>query len=202
MKRLVAAHPKHEYWVDICRTLQTKPGFAPRLRLDLARLQVTVGATDTPDQYVAAAELALEQGFPGDAKTFLDKGYASGILGNGVGAERQKRFADAAKRQSNEDVIGLGAQSKEAEASGNANALEKLGEAYASYGRYGDAAAALESSIRKRSLEHPDDARLHLGVTYLEGSQPEKAKQVLNTLTAQDGTQDLAQLWLIHAGAR
>jgi hypothetical protein len=200
-ERLVASHPKPQYWAELCGALQQKPGFAPRLRLDLDRLAVAVGAFTTPEQFVDAAELALQAGFPGDAKAFLDKGYAAGVLGKGQAAERQKRLADMAKRQSDEDVQGLAAQAKEAEGAANGTALAKLGEAYTSYGRFADAGAALEMSIRKGGLANPDDVQLRLGVAYLKGGQSAKAKAALSAVRAQDGASDLARLWLIESGA-
>lgn len=202
LKRLVASHPKHEYWVDLCQAVQQKPGFAPRLRLDLDRLAVAVGALDKPEQFVDAAQLALEAGFPGDAKTFLDKGYAAGVLGTGPAADRQKRLVDMAKRQSDDDATGLGAQAKEADAAANGIALAKLGEAYTSYGRYDDAIAALDKSMRKGGLANPDDVRLRLGIAYLKAGQAAKAKATLSAVSAADGARELAQLWLIegHGG--
>jgi hypothetical protein len=201
LEHLAASHPKHEYWVDLCRAVQRKPGFAPRLRLDLDRFAVAVGALDTPEQFVEAAQLALEAGFPGDAKAFLEKGYAVGLLGTGPAAERHKRLADLAERQSNEDARGLSAQAKEAETAANGLALEKLGEAYASYGRPEEAISALERSIGKGGLTYPDDARLHLGVAYLRRGQAAKAKEALSGVSADDGARDLARLWLIQSGA-
>jgi hypothetical protein len=202
MERLVAAHPKHEYWVDLCRAVQQKPGFAPRLRLDLDRLEVAAGAMDTPEQYVEAAQLAVEQGFPGDARTFLDKGYAASILGKGPTADRQTRLADMAKHQSDEDLKGLAAQAKEAQSSGNGNALEKLGEAYASYAKYDEAVAALAGSLKKGGLAHADDAKLHLGVAYLGAGRASDAATVLNGIGGSDGTQDLSQLWRMLTTSR
>jgi hypothetical protein len=198
LERLVAAQPKHEYWVDLCRAVQQRPGFADRLRLDLDRLEATVGAWDKPEQYVEAAQLALEQGFPGDAKTFLDKGYAAGTLGKGSAAERQQRLVAMAKQQSDEDQKGLAAQTHEAAASPTGVALEKLGEALASYGRYPDAITALTDGLKKGGLKNSDDAKLHLGVADFGARRLADAKAVLSSVNAGDGAKDLAKMWLIR----
>jgi tetratricopeptide (TPR) repeat protein len=123
------------------------------------------------------------------------------MLGNGPAAERQRRLADMAKHQSDDDAKGLAAQAKEAEGTANGTALAKLGEAYASYGRFDDASAALEASIRKGGLANPADVQLRLGVAYLKGGQSAKAKATLSAVRAQDGAGDLARLWLIESGA-
>ena len=44
---LAGAYPKHEYWVNLTRAVEQKPGFAPRLGLDLDRVAVAAGAFDT-----------------------------------------------------------------------------------------------------------------------------------------------------------
>jgi tetratricopeptide (TPR) repeat protein len=202
LEQLVASHPKHEYWVTLCRVVLTRRGFAPRLRLDLDRLSVAAGVFDAPAQYVEAAERALEAGFPGDAKAFLDKGYAAGVLGQGAGADRQKRLSDTAKHQAGEDERGLAQQAKEADAAKTGIPFEKLGEAYASYGRFADASTAIERGIAKGGLDHPGDAKLHLGVAYLNASRTADAMQTLNVLKSDDGSADLAQLWLTWSALR
>ena len=202
LKRLVAAYPKPQYWLDLLAAVQRKPGFAGRLALDLDRLMAAMGAMDRPDQYMEAAQLALQAGLPGDAKAFLDKGYASGVLGRGTEAGRQQRLAEMASRQSAEDAKGLAALAKEAAAAATGLPWVRLGEAYASYGQYDNAAAALQKGIAKGGLKYPDDAKLHLGVAYLEAKQSEKAKATLSAVRAADGAQDLAQLWLIAGGVK
>lgn len=197
LERLVAAHPKHQYWADLCRAVQQKPGFAPVLRLDLDRLEIAAGAMDTAEQYVDAAERALERGFPGDAKAFLDKGFSASVLGKGPGAGRQKRLARAAKSQSDDDQHGLAAQANEARAAVNGQSLAKLGEAYASYGRNDDAIIALTGALKKGGLTRPQDTTLHLGVAYLRAGRRREAQTVLSGVTGADGVKDLAQMWLI-----
>ena len=197
---LVAAYPKHEYWVNLYRAVQQRPGFAPRLRLDLDRVAVAAGVFDTSAQYVDAAETALEAGFPGDARSFLQKGLAAGVLGKPPAAEREKRLLDMAQHQSDEDTKGLAAQAREADAAKTGLALEKLGEAYLSYGRFGDAAAAIEKSLAKGGLGHPDDARLHLGAAYLGAGDATKANAVFAAISGKDGAADIARMWRAEAG--
>jgi hypothetical protein len=201
-KQLVAAYPKPEYWRDLLAAVRKKPGFANRLALDLDRLLVATGAMDTPEQYMEAAQLALQAGLPGDAKSFLDKGYAAGLLGKGTAAERQQRLAAMASRQSDEDVKSLAPLAKEADAAATGLPWIKLGEAYASYGQYDNAIAAFEKGIAKGGLTYPDDAKLHLGLAYLQARQPAKAKDMLSSVTAADGPQELAQLWSIQGGPK
>jgi hypothetical protein len=197
---LASAYPKHEYWVNLYRAVQQKPGFAPRLALDLDRVAVATGAFDTSAQYVDAAETALAAGFPGDAKSFLDKGFAAGILGTPTSADRAKRLQEMAQHQSDDDTKALSSQMQEAQAAKTGLQLEKLGEAYLSYRRYGEAAAALEQSLAKGGLDHPDDARLHLGMAYLDAGNVAKANAAFAAISGSDGAADLARMWRATGG--
>ena len=199
LKGLVASHPKQQYWVELLDAVRRRPSFADRLALDLDRLKAAVGAMERPEQYMEAAQLALEAGLPADAKALLDQGYAAGILGQGAGAERQRRLADMAKRESAGDDEGLMRLTRAAEAAANGVSWIKLGDVYASDGRYERAIAAYQKGVAKGGLAHPDDAQLHLGVAYLAAKEPEKARAALAAVSGDDGARDLAQLWLLES---
>jgi tetratricopeptide (TPR) repeat protein len=201
LTRLVSAYPKPAYWSDLVAALQGAPGFPNRLALDLDRLRAATGAMDAPGRYVEAAERALSEGFPGDAKSFLDDGFRAGLLGAGARAEREKRLADMASRQAAEDAKSLDRLAKEAESARDGLAWVKLGEAYASYGQHERAIAAFEKGIAKGGLEHPEDARLRLGVSCLKAGQAARAREVLNSISGGDGAAAIARLWLLHASA-
>jgi len=200
LMQLVARYPKREYWAELIAAVQRKPGFSDRLALDVARLMVATGTMATPAGYLDAAQRALIARLPADAKSFLDKGYAAGILGKGADAPRQQRLAAMADRQASEDAQGLAAEAKEAQAARNGLPAVQLGEAYASFARYDDAIAALEQGLKKGGLDHPQEATLHLGIACLAAGNKAKAAAVLRSVAGEEGTRDLAQLWLILGG--
>src|SRR4029077_2986471 len=92
LAKLVTYYPKREYWIDLLRYTETRPGFAPRLTLDVYRLRFALGLLDTDTQYVEMAQLAVQAGFPDEAKRVLDKGFAGGALGTGAEAGRHQRL--------------------------------------------------------------------------------------------------------------
>jgi tetratricopeptide (TPR) repeat protein len=200
LRILAATYPKPDYWADLLTAVQKKPGFSSRLTLDVDRLMIATGAMKTPDDYMQAAQLALLAGLPGDAKAFLDKGAAAGVLGKGAAAERVKRLADMADRQASDDVKSLTQLGAEADAASNGLASVKLGDAYASYGQYDKAIDAYQKGLKRGGLQKPDDARLHLAIAYLQSNQKPKAKDSFDAVSGKDGTRDLAQLWLIEGG--
>ncbi len=53
------------------------------------------------------AQLALQAGYPAEAKAIIDKGFAAGALGTGAEAERHKRLRDLAVKQEAESAAGI-----------------------------------------------------------------------------------------------
>ncbi|HZB91047.1 MAG TPA: hypothetical protein VE397_06375, partial [Stellaceae bacterium] len=159
LMQLVARDPKRDYWAALIAEVEKEPGFSDRLALDLARLKAATGTLAAPGDYVEAVQLALLAQLPGEAKSFLDQGYAAGILGKGADAARQQRLAATASRQANEDVQRLPAETAAAAAARNGVPSVRLGDAYASYGRYPEAIAAFQQGLGKGGLDHPEEAK-------------------------------------------
>ena len=107
LEQLVASYPKHEYWVDLCRAVQQKPGFAPRLRLDLDRLEVAAGVVrHARAVHGGGAARARSRAFPATPRPSSTRAMLPACSAREPAAERQKRLADMAKRQSDEDIEG------------------------------------------------------------------------------------------------
>src|SRR4030095_214071 len=92
LERLVTYYPKREYWADLLRRIESKPGFSNRLTLDVLRLRLATKTLETANDYSEMAQLALQQGQAVEAKKILDEGFAAGVLGKGAEAERQERL--------------------------------------------------------------------------------------------------------------
>jgi tetratricopeptide (TPR) repeat protein len=198
-EKLVTYYPKKEYWVDLVRYVETRPGFAPRLALDVLRLRFALGLLDTDAQFVEMAQLALQSGFPDEAKRVLDKGFASGTLGSGPEAERHKRLRDLAAKNAAEDEKTLLNDEGAAATSKDGTGLVNIGFARVSRGDIDRGIDLMEKGLRKGGMKYPEDATLHLGIACLLGGRRERAIQVLKTVKGADGTAALARLWIIHA---
>jgi len=200
LEKLVASYPKNEYWRDLVYRIESRPGFSPRLALDVYRLKMAVGVPSTSTQIMEMTQLALQAGFPLEAKKIIDKGFAAGVLGSGPDADRQKRLRDLATKSASEDQKALGQrQDESAAAAKDGTALVNAGFAYVTRGDYGKGADLIQQGIRKGGLKHPDDAQLHLGIAYLLGGQKEQAIRVFKSVQGTDGAADLARLWAIYA---
>ena len=196
LEKLVASYPKDEYWADLIHRVQTRPGFADRLSLDVGRLQLAVGQIKTAEEYVDQAELALQAGLPAEAKTLLDQGFSKGVLGVGGESERHHRLQDAANKGAVKDLASLPKDEAEAVAAKDGNGLVAAGLNYLVNGQAAKAAQLIQQGIDKGGLKRLDDARLHLGLAFIRAGDKAKAAEVFHAVQGTDGTADLARLWL------
>jgi tetratricopeptide (TPR) repeat protein len=199
LEKLVTYYPKREYWVDLLRYVETRPGFAARLALDVYRLKFALGLLDTEGQFVEMAQLALQAGFPDEAKHVLDKGFAGGALGTGADANRHKRLRELVAKNVADDQKTLLHDEGAAAAARDGTGLVNIGFAHVSRGEIDQGIDLMEKGLRKGGMKYLDDATLHLGIACLLGHRRERAIQVLKTVRGTDGTADLARLWVIHA---
>jgi outer membrane protein assembly factor BamD (BamD/ComL family) len=199
LEKLVTYYPKRDYWVDLLSRVESRQGFSDRLSLDVYRLKLAAGLMTTPSDYMEMAQMSLGDDYTAEAKKVVDQGFASKVLGQGADVERQKRLADLAARRYAEGRADLAKQEAEANASHEGNDLVRLGYNYVGYGQAAKGIALMEAGIKKGGLRRPDDAKLHLGLAYLQAGQKAKAAQVLKTVGGTDGAADLARLWLLQA---
>jgi hypothetical protein len=181
--------------------VQRKPGFSDRLSIHVYKLRFAVNDLSSPNDYMEFAQLALQDGVPGEAKAVMDKGYAAGVLGKGDQAARQARLralvdkslADARKNRAKAE--------KDAEAQKSGDDLVKVGLDYAYDGNAAKGIALIQKGIRKGNLKRPEDAKLRLGEAQLHAGQKSRAVQTLKGVHGDDGTADLARLWVLQARA-
>jgi len=196
LERLVAHYPKKEYWADLISRLQRKPGFSDRLALDVFRLQHATDNLKETAGYMEFAQLALQAGLPAEAKHIVTEGYEKNLLGSGSDAPRHKRLRDLAIRQADDDRNALKQNDKKS--ARDANTLANDGYSYVSFGEFEKGIGLVEQGIAKGGLKRPEDVKLHLGLAYLQANNKAKAAEVLKSVQGNDGTADLARLWLLH----
>lgn len=196
LERLVTYYPKREYWADLLRRIESKPGFSSRLSLEVYRLRAATRTLDSAADYMEYAQLALQQGQAVEAKKVLDEGFAGGKLGKSEDAERQKRLLALATQRAASAADDLKAGEAEANTTKNGEALVRIGLAYTGMGQYDKGIALIQDGIKKGGLRQPQEATLHLGIAQHRAGQKQKAVQTLKGVGGTDGTADLARLWM------
>ncbi len=200
LEKLLAYYPKRDYWLNAVYGAAGRAGVSDRLALDLARLKLATGTMQTTNEYMEAAQLSLQAGFPAEAKNFVDQGYAAGKLGTGPEAERHKRLRDLAAKSLAEDKKTLGQDDAQVAAAKDGAALLNTGFDYVLHGSSEKGLAMMEQGMRKGGFKNPEDARLRLGYAYQVAGQKQKAIQVFKSVQGGDGPASLARLWIIHLG--
>jgi hypothetical protein len=200
LEKLLAYYPKKEYWIDMLVRVQRKPAFAAdRLALDVYRLQLATGNLTKVNDYMEMTQLALQAGNTAEAKKIVDKGFATNVLGTGPEADRHKRLRDLAIKQDAEAKAKWDADVAQARADKDGNAMLQLGFAQVSAGQADAGLSLIEQGIAKDKLKRPEDAKLHLGIAQLLAGKKAKAQQTLRQVGGNDGTADLARLWIIQS---
>ncbi len=199
LEKLATYYPKKEYWQALLDRVQTKSGFSDRLLLDVYRLKLASGLMNGSKDYMEMAQMALGDDYTAEAKKIVDQGFASKVLGTGGDIERQKRLADLATRRFAEGKANLAKEEADASAQRDGNNLVALGYNEVGYGQTAKGIGLMEQGIKKGGLRRPEEAKLHLGIAYLQSGQKAKALQIFKTVGGTEGTADLARLWTLVA---
>ncbi len=204
LERLVTYYPKKEYWNDLLRRIESKPGYNNRLALDLYRLRRATKTLDNGNDVFEMAQLALQERQAAEAKKILEEGFASGLLGKGNDAERQKRLLNLANQKAEEAPKYLEGAEAEAREAKDGDALVRIGMAYSGMGQHDKGIQLIQQGIAllqqdkgaKGKAGRVDEANLHLGIAYLRAGQKAKAAQAFKAVQGTDGSADMARLWM------
>jgi hypothetical protein len=200
IEKLLNHYPKKSLWADVISRLQKKPGFSDRLALDVYRLQFATGNLTATNDYMEMAQLALQGGYIAEGKKVIDEGFSNGALGKGAEAERHKRLRDLAEKKAVEAQKTAAADLADAQAAKDGNALVRLGYAQVTAGQATKGAEMIEAGIKKGGLKRPEDARMYLGMAYLQAGQKSKGISTLKGIKAYEGgLSDIANLWALYA---
>lgn len=196
MELLVKFYPTKEYWADLIYQLPNKVGFSDRLTLDWYRLLLVTENMEDELHFTNTAELAVQSGYPSEAKAALDAGYAAGVLGKGKNAAKHKALLDKVTKSAADDVKKLDADESAAKTAKTGLAMVNTGYNIVLLGHTDRGLALMEMGIEKGGLKYPNEAKLHLVTAYLKAGKRDKAEEVAKTISGNDGCVELARYWL------
>lgn len=202
VEKLLTYYPKKEYWGDLLTRLQRKPNFSEKFALDTYRLALATGSLRNANDYIEMAQLAAQAGFPAEGKQVLDKGYASGILGTGPGADRQARLRDLLNKRSNEDKAARPGAEAQALAAADGNALVKLGFNLALSGESAKGLSLMQQGLSKGGLAAAETSKLRYGIAQVLTGNTSQGHATLRSVTGNDGAAELARLWSLYARSK
>jgi len=183
---LVADYPTPAYWSQLLGLEGANPDFSNQLALDFFRLKLATGVPATETDYMDMTEAALEAGLPNEASRIINQGFASGILGSGPDADRNKKLqalvakhlavAPAGEAQDEPTLFTIGLNDADG---GNAAGLPLM-----------------VSAIRSGKLTQPGQAELELGIAYHELGQTASAKAMWAAVQGGGAPVEMAKLWM------
>jgi len=201
IEKLVVSYPKKQYWTDLLARVQKKPGFSDRLGVNVYRLRLATGNLTSTNDYLEMAQLALQAGVPAEARIIVDKGYEVKALGQGPEAARHQRLRDLVMKDLAESQRTRARDEADALAAKDGNDLVKVGLNYVYEGKADKGLDLIEQGIKRGGLKRPEDAKLRLGEAQLYAGHKNRGVQTLKSVQGNDGTADIARLWILNARA-
>ena len=200
LEKLVRYYPKPSYWNNLLYTMMRADGITDRHTLHIYRLMQDTGTLKQASDYTEMAQIAMDQGTPGEAVTVLEAGVAAKVFEDKATQDRNQRLLDAAKKAASTDRASLAKFETEAKASKTGEADIALGRGYLSYGMNDKAAEALARGISKGGVKSMEDAQILLGVAQLRiKNNAEALKTFGGVKSADDKYERIAKLWALHA---
>jgi hypothetical protein len=199
LEKLVAYHPKPEYWQNLLQDMYTTKMTDKQL-LQLYRLSADVGGLKSGSEYTDMAQLALDAGSPGEAVSTLTAGFAANAFTDSEKA-RNQHLLDSAKKQAAADQPTLAKSEAEGASAATGDRLVAVGVGYYGYGDYAKAVKDISDGLAKGMSKDSTDARLLLGISQLKSGDKQAAVQTFGQVKGNPSSERLAALWILHAKA-
>lgn len=201
LERLVSYYPRKEYWMDLIAAIQKKAEFGSGLMMDIWRLKLATWSFNGTGEYLQAINLALQSGYPADAKAFVERGFTEGALGTGPETDAHRRLRDSVVKQYMQEKSRLAAGDMPLAASvaRYGNPLVNAGFSYVAYGDNDKGFALINQGIAQPAAVRPQYDKLHLGIASLQAGRRAEAAAIFKTVTGRQGAADLGRLWYLHA---
>jgi tetratricopeptide (TPR) repeat protein len=201
LEKLVAYYPKPDYWKDLLYTLQQDKALtqSEKNTLQLYRLMSEVDVLARADDYTEMAQLAMEQGSPGEAQEILEKGFSKGVFADQRTKDKNQRLLDAAKKAAVADQATLPKFESDAKNAPTGDKDVGVGLAYLGYGQYDKASDLLSQGLSKGGVKSEPEAHLLLGIAQLKAGHKDEAVKSFHAVKGDLTLERLANLWSLHA---
>jgi len=199
LERLVSYYPKTEYWQNLLYSMFQAQDNSEKSMLHVYRLASEVDVLKRPEDYTEMAQLAIEQGSPGEAQRILEKGFQKNVFTEQRDKDRNTRLLESAKKTAASDLAGLDKMSAEAATAATGDKDFGVGFAYLGYQQYDKAVTSLQRALTKGKLRNEAEARLLLGIAQLEGGKKDDAVKSFKEVKGDAKLERIANLWTLHA---
>ncbi len=190
LEQLVLRTNKPEYWSQLLSTAESTKGLTDHETLDVYRLKLLTGTLKGADEYMLLAQLALQLGFAAESQSVIQKGIQAKLLAG----DRVNRLLAMAGGQAGQNAAKAGGVA----ATGNGDALVKLGEDLWGQNKFPDALKYVQAGIAK-GVTDKSNAQVRLGMAYLANGQKGPAVTAFSGADGDPKAKIDAHLWEIYA---
>ena len=188
----VREYPTKDNWrsaLVVYRDGATRDG---NLNLDIFRLMRLTKSLAGERDYYEFASLATERGLPGEAKSIIDEGIATGAVPSSSRALNELRGMASAKIAG--DQASLAATERQAGTSATGRVASATGDAYLGYGQDAKAIALYKTALSKGGVD-VDAINTRMGIALMRSGDKAGAR---TAFTAVKGARaDIAAFWLL-----
>ena len=196
-EKMVVYYPKPQYWENLLVAF-TQTELSDVQKINVMRLQQKVGVMKRPSEYTEMAQIALDEGLPGEAQAVLEDAFTKKLFTDDRSVSLNNRLLSKAKDTAAKDKASLAAKEAAAKAAATGDDLVRLGAGYLSYGENEKALEALKAGIAKGKLTNPDQAGILMGLAYLRINNKAEAAKAFRTVKADPTMARIAKLWLLN----
>jgi hypothetical protein len=188
----VSAYPTPQNWRDALLIYKDGAKLEGQPALDIMRLIRSAKALAGERDYFEYAALATERGLPGEAKSVIEEGMASGAIGK-VSRPINELLAAASSKVSG-DLASLATSEKRASTDAAGKIAAGTADAYLGYGQDSKAAPLYKIALQKGQVDN-DAVNTRLGIALARQGQTAEARQAF---AAVGGTRaEIAKYWML-----
>jgi len=197
-EQLVRYYPNKENWGSLLASIANDPELSDPAKLDSYRLMLELGVLKKADVYSEMAQIALDNGMPGEAVKIMEQGFETRVLEDDKNKSRHVRLLEKAKARAQMAQSEVAALSRKAAANPKGDDDVKLGGAHMSAGQYEKAVESLQRGIKK-GLKNADEAQVMLGRAFLKLNRKEDARKAFGAVPDDSNLAQVAGLWRVYA---
>ena len=186
----VSAYPTAQNWRDALLLYKDSSKLDGQSALDVMRLIRSAKALSGERDYFEYAALATERGLPGEAKSVIEEGMASGAIGKSSRPLNELLVAASSKVAG--DLSSLAASEKRASTDAAGKIAAGTADAYLGYGQDAKAAPLYKIALQKGQVD-TDTVNTRLGIALARQGQKAEAKAAFAAVVGSRA--EIAKYW-------
>jgi tetratricopeptide (TPR) repeat protein len=196
-EKLVVLYPKPEYWQNLLVKLRGGDT-NDKQKINVLRLAAAVDVLKRSDDYKEMAQIALDEGLPGEAQSVLEQAFEKKMFKDQREIDLNTRLLNKAKTEGAIGKTKLAEQDAAARATPTGDDDVKVGATYLSYGDSAKAIEAIKRGISQGKLTQADEAGILLGIAYLRSNNKAEAAKAFHSVKQDPTMARIAKLWLLN----